>query len=197
VNLRHSGGYSRVLTYPTWQIADLPGNIVGFAEDGNWQALVLQEADGTLQQWRYVLPARWLFQRETLAPADSDVTPLLYAQYAEPLKLTLMGDEQDGVLLVKKPAKMGEFRVPYGASKNPPVVQAHNAILAVMTHDGYRAQCRVVDLASGVLKAELTLLDVQRPVMNLYDRHVMFGDSAGRLIDIDCATGVAQTLVVN
>ena len=123
--------------------------------------------------------------------------PLLYPQYVELLKLSLKGEEEESVLLVRKPAKQSEFRVPLGAFRDVPLAQAHNGMLAVMTHDGYRARCRVVDMASGVLRAELTLLGTERPLMHLYERHVIFGDAAGRLIDIDCASGAAQTLVVN
>lgn len=183
--------------YPTWQIADLPGAIIGFVEDSQWQVLLLQEPDGQLQQWRYVLPARRLLARETLPPYDSDVRLLLHGTDAAPLKLRLTGSPQDGALLVQKPGNLGEFRVPLGELKDWPVVKVHQSLIAVMTHDGYRAQCRIVDLSSGSIKADLTLLDAQRPLVNLYEQHVILGDGAGRLIDIDCVTGIAQSLTLS
>ncbi len=183
--------------YPTWQIADLPGKIVGFVEDHNWQALLLQEPDGQLQQWRYILPSRRLNQRDILAPFDSDVRAMLYAQHAEPLKISLMGDEQDSALLVRKAGKLGEFRLPLGELKGSPVLKVHGSWLAILTSDGYRARCRIVDVHAGTIRADLTLLGAQRPLVNLFERHAIFGDSLGRLIDIDFATGIAHSLIVN
>ena len=180
----------------SWQIADLPGQIVGFAEDGARQVLLLKNHEG-LEQWRYQLPARRLIQRDSVViePDVSYVIPC--AGQERPLDIILIGERDDLSLIVRKRVHADEFRVSLGAQAQAPKVQTHGAWLSVLTQDAFTARCRVFDLRTGVQKADLALLQADHPQVSLYEQNVVLFDRAGRLIDIDCATGLARTMVVN
>ena len=180
-----------------WQVADFPGKIIGFAEDRTRQVLLIAGPDG-LEQWRYLLPARRLNQRDSLGSPDSDLWNLLpYTVAEEPLKTYLLTDDAGTSLIVQKRSKSDEIRVALGALTKPPEVQAHGGWLTVSTCDGHASRCLVVDLRDGKTKADLFLLQSSHPRVHIDDQHILFVDRAGRVIDLDCQTGQMRTLVIN
>jgi hypothetical protein len=181
----------------TWQVAELPGPIVDFAEDGVYQVMLMDVPEG-IEQWRYMLPARRLFQRDGLPKPDSDVWRVVpCAAHTAPVKITLLSEGDEVTLIVRKQAVPGEFRLRLGALTNPPEIQIHRGWISALMTDRFVARCLVADLKDGSIKADLTLLQSEAPRVSLHDRHVVLVDRAGRLIDIDCDTGQSRTLIVN
>ena len=59
----------------SWQVADLPGQVVAFLEERGTQTLLLSTPDD-IQQWRYQLPARRLLQRDSFPHPRTEVLAL-------------------------------------------------------------------------------------------------------------------------
>jgi hypothetical protein len=173
-----------------WQIADLPGKVIGLHEGNEAQAILLHGSDG-IQQWRYALPSRRLFQRDLFdvpqglshaLPDSAGDTPLFLARTAE-----------------------GGFDLTPGKPLNLPVVPDGAAIchaaglLLFHWKDAGSGDWHgvAVELSQGRRVLELTLPRVREGGAVLHDGHLLAFDQDGRLIDIDLGNSNTRTLVLS
>jgi hypothetical protein len=209
-----------------WQVADLPGEIIMFDDDGREQTLLIASQD-SLQQWRYMLPARRLNQRDPLPLPDSDVWQLLpQPGWPEPLKLYLMPyqnaltlslvrgnrtaqygqgnliDPQTGQPLSGYKAKAAgskgeEVRIFLGQTTQDPRLELRDGWLMIVVEADGQQQCLVAEPTSGTVRARLYLPTPSEARARLQDGHVLFFNLQGGLIDLEVATCQVVTLGVS
>lgn len=209
-----------------WQVADLPGEIILFDDDGREQTLLIASQDG-LQQWRYMLPERRLNQRDPLPLPDSDVWQLLpHPGWPEPLKLYLMPyqnaltlslvrgnrtaqygqgnliDPQTGQPLSGYKAKAAgskgeEVRIFLGQTTQDPKLELRNGWLMICVETDGQQQCLVAEPTSGTVRARLHLPTPSEARARMQDGHVLFFNLQGGLIDLEVASCQVVTLGVS
>lgn len=175
-----------------WQVADLPGKICGFHEENNTQAILLYGPEG-LQQWRYALPARRLFQRD-LFEVPQDVSYALPNTAAE-MPFLLTRSEMGALMLTLMPAKRLDLpAIPPTAS-----CSLGQGMLFFHWNEGSGGdwRCAAVELGQGKRVLEVSLPRAQDGGMTLQDGHLLAFDQNGRLIDIEMSTGNSRTLVLS
>ena len=173
-----------------WQVADLPGKICGFHEENNTQAILLHGPDG-MQQWRYALPARRLFQRDLFdVPADvSDALP----NTAGDTPLFLARSEQGSVVL--QPAMHLDLpAIPPTANCCP-----GQGMLLFDWHDADSGDwhCVAVERVRGKRVLEIVLPQAQAGDVALQDGRLLAFDQNGRLIDLDLNASHSRTLLLS
>ena len=177
-----------------WQVADLPGKVIDFLDDGATQVILMAKAD-ELEQWRYALPSRRMGQRDTIALPAQDVTAVLaHAGSAEPLTLRFTQDAQ-GCALVVRCAAGRELAVELGHIEGAPTAQVQDGwllITALLTDGRYR--CQVVDRLLSQVVAQLYMPHPNQARVHAHGQHILVFDRSGRLLDVDCATGALRTL---
>ncbi|MYM90558.1 hypothetical protein GTP91_25720 [Rugamonas sp. FT82W] len=182
----------------SWQIADLPGQLAGFAEDQNGQAILLL-SETEMQQWRYALPARRLNQRDSFSPPERDIWQLLpNPGRDEPMALYLIDAEPGKTLRVRRGGGTPPFDFSLPDAGAAPRVTLRDRFLLVESRDaaGGNWCCRVFELMQGQMVAELRIAGAIEPGARLRGGHLLVFDRAGRLIDVDCATGKASTHIL-
>jgi hypothetical protein len=182
-----------------WQIADLPGQVIDFLDDGATQTILLAN-DQELQQWRYVLPARRLTQREVVPlPSDGSGTKVLaHGASTFPLLLSVT-ESADGTMLSARRPGRSHLLVALG-QVDPKSLKAEVKDGWLLVHSrsgegGYR--CQVVDRKVDAIVAELRLPLAQQPAVAAHDNHLLVFDRAGRLIDVDFATGTVRSMTLS
>jgi hypothetical protein len=173
-----------------WQVADLPGKISGFHEENNTQAILLHGPDG-MQQWRYALPARRLFQRDLFDVPQGVSFALPNTTGDTPLFLT--HSELGSVMLA--PAKPLDFpAIPPAAS----CCQGQGMLLFHWQEtDSGEWRCAAVERTQGKRVLEIVLPRAQAGGVALQDGHLLAFDQNGRLIDIDLSTSITRMLVLS
>jgi hypothetical protein len=84
-------------------VADLPGKVASYAEERHCQTILMTTPEG-IEQWRYLLPAWRLNQRDGWPLPDSDVWKVLAnANTGELFKIYLKSNEHGTTLMVCKP----------------------------------------------------------------------------------------------
>ena len=178
----------------TWQVADFPGELVAYAEEGLRQVVVIGTPEG-FEQWRYLLPQRRLNQRDCLAaPEKNDWKSLIHASSDEPVGLQLIPREEGTSLLVRQVARAAYFSIVLGKISAEPNVGIHGNWLLVVSEDGSEACCRVADLKDGRIAAEFRMPRADQARVRMHGEHILMFDRAGRLIDLDCRSGLVRTL---
>ena len=173
-----------------WQVADLPGKISGFHEENNIQAILLSGADG-LQQWRYALPARRLFQRDLFdvpqgvsfaLPNTAGDTPLFLARSAQ------------GSVMLAPATSLDLPAIPSTASCR----QGQGMLLFHWQDaDSGDWHCAVVERAHRKRVLEIALPRAQAGAVALQEGHLLAFDQNGRLVDVDLNTSNIRTLVLS
>jgi hypothetical protein len=177
-----------------WQVADLPGHIVHFLEDRQRQTILFDTPEG-LEQWRYMLPARRLSQRDGFAAPDSDVWRVLSGSNSNaPFKLSLLSSEQDTSLIVQREGHPRSAKLMLGAITQDPQVSIQDDWLLAVVDKGSSGSCLVADLQHANLKAALELPHAVFPRVRAHDGRILFFDRCGRLIDVDCSSGQVHSL---
>jgi hypothetical protein len=177
-----------------WQVADLPGRIIDFNEDRQRQTILFATPEG-LEQWRYMLPARRLNQRDGFAAPDSDVWRVLSGSNSNvPFKLSLLSSEQDTSLIIQRDGHPHSARLTLGAIARDPQVSIHGNWLLTVVDDGSSGSCLIADLQHANLKAALALPHAVCPRVRAHDDRILFFDRCGRLIDVDCSSGQVHSL---
>ncbi|MFB9245810.1 hypothetical protein IV454_17700 [Massilia antarctica] len=183
-----------------WQVADLPGAIHAYADRAGALTILLRVADG-LEQWSYELPGRQLRQRDWWSDiACSDQTWIANTWVlpgpsgAAPYVVTI--DRALGKILVRQ----------HGAPALPPVALGLNAPrkvlidgpwLVLVSEEDNSMCCRVVSLNDGVVRARIVLPHHSTAGFSFRNGRLLMFDQAGRLVDLDCGTGVASTLCLS
>ncbi|MES2295788.1 MAG: bpX6 domain-containing protein [Pseudomonadota bacterium] len=176
-----------------WQIADLPGAIVGFAEGAHYQAILLR-AEDKVEQWSYALPGRQMRQRDGWSVPESLWKLLPNAQCGAPYDLRLERAD-DGVRLhvggaiFTRPVVIG-----LGARVDGLAVSIVSDYFLIAVQLDEEAIFSVAQLATGVVKARVTMARSVEPRICMQGDHILMFDQAGRLVDIDISSGALKTL---
>lgn len=180
-----------------WQVKDLPGKIIGFAETPHGQAIVLAEGRG-VGQWRYELPARRLLQRDSWELEGQGVWGVFpNSGPPGPYALRLVYEEKGVNLAV---SCLGGTSAPNVLLENlpsAPVVQIRGGWLAAWAEYGDDMRCQVVDLLHGKVRSVISLPRGEHPRVRLDEDGILMFDRASRLVDIDCESSQLRTLVLS
>ncbi len=181
-----------------WQVADLPGKIIDFLDDGATQTILLAN-DRELQQWRYVLPARRLGQRDDVPlPPEGVAMVLAHGTSASPM-LVWIKDGADGTVLTASRPGGVELAFKLGLV-DPASLKAEikDGWLMVCTRTGDGLfRCHVANRNADKVVAELRLPQANHPGVAAHDGHVLVFDRNGRLIDVDIAAGSVRSLTLS
>lgn len=177
-----------------WQVADLPGPIIGFDQQGDGQALLLGGSGG-VEQWRYALPERRLLQRDDFALDDDTACVLPDAHNAAPLVLEVRqaDDGNDGVVLSLQ--RCGQARATRIAlpARGPLHATLHDGLVLLRFDAADGWHCQLVDI-NGRCLADVVLPGAAGAQANVHAGHLLAWDRAGRLVDIEIGTSLARTL---
>jgi hypothetical protein len=176
-----------------WQVRDLPGNIVGFTQQANAQAMLLA-GDSTLEQWRYALPERRLLGREEAIIKDRTWEVLPDCDADRCLQLELRQDPQDaqaGTLVLPQGVhgKGGKMPLRWTNALPRASLREHLLLLRFEAEDGWH--CQLVDFNCRVL-ADILLPEAAGAQAAMMDGHVLAWDRCGRLVDVEIATGAVR-----
>jgi hypothetical protein len=178
-----------------WQVADLPGKVIDFLDDGATQTILLAGAK-QLQQWRYQLPARRLCQRDVVADPPEGVSKVL-AHSASPTPLLLWERRSDSGTELASRLSGAERSVMLGMTDGAIRAEIKDGALLIHTL-GVDAvhTCRVFDKRADQVLAELRLPHAVHAGAAAHDGHVLLFDRAGRLIDVDLSRRTLHTLTL-
>jgi hypothetical protein len=173
-----------------WKVGELPGRILQFLQRDDDQLLLFALADGTVEQWRYLLPQRRLIQREQF-PVDRE-TEHVIAQVPHPCQFGLAAQEGAGSILTL--LSSSPQRAICTVGEQPGVSLSGDMILCSDAGpDGWRARLLT---KQGRLLAEVGLPLAMRPGAAVHQDHLLAWDACGRIVDIDLGTSAVHTLVL-
>lgn len=177
-----------------WQVAQLPGKVIDFLDDGVTQLILMAKAQ-ELEQWRYALPSRRMGQRDAIALPDMGVTQVCARTgYGGPFILTFSHGANGCSLLVTRDVGHS-LSVDLGSVIGEPTAQVQNEWLLVhaLLADG-RYRCQVIDAQLAGVVAELYVLRPNEARVRAHDGHILVFDRSGRLLDVECTTRALRTL---
>jgi hypothetical protein len=181
----------------SWQVADLPGQVIAFLEERGTQTLLLSTSDD-IQQWRYQLPARRLLQRDSFPHPRSKALALLpHSAHAAPAVVREVGGPY-----ISLQVQHGDGAAPFTIALQvlalfPEVVQTGGFLLInSYPNDDDLLECLVADGDSGKVLARLSLDQCTAARVHLDDGHILLFDQAGRLIDIGVGDSSVHTLTL-
>lgn len=171
----------------SWQVGDLPGNIVAYAGCTRTQAMLIASGDD-VQQWRYALPTRRLTQRDSFPLPTQDVWRLLpNPDRKEPLTLKLLVRDDLAILGVHQGNGFPDFEIPLPALKNEPTVSLKEDLLLIRYQVNLSANwyCIIVDIQSHKTLIEIEIANALAPQFRASANTILVFDQAGRLLHID------------
>ncbi|MBD8528860.1 MULTISPECIES: bpX6 domain-containing protein [unclassified Massilia] len=175
-----------------WQVADLPGEIIGFAAQGKHEALLLR--DGTrVAQWRYALPARRLVGRDAVDVPDGAFAVLPDCDGEMPVVLGAAGAIADGTAYLSTQTEDGmsaQFAWPHDRL---PQASLHVNCLLLRVDDSDGWHCQWMNF-SGKLLADIVLPDALAPQATVHGGHLLAWDRRGRVVDIALADAAVRML---
>ncbi|NHZ89172.1 hypothetical protein F2P45_09100 [Massilia sp. CCM 8733] len=178
-----------------WQVADLPGPVVSYADRAGALTMLLQVDDG-IEQWSYEQPGRHLRQRDwwsdiawyegmSILPGPAGEAPYLAT-----------ADWMNEQLLVVQHGKPTPVTVALG-SNTPRTVLIDGKWLVLIAAVEQAVCCQIVTLADGKLRARVEFAQDDEARFSFHDGRLLVFDRAGRLVDIDCASGLAHSLCLS
>ncbi len=177
-----------------WQIADLPGRIFAYSESTQAQTLLIDASDG-IEQWRYLLPARRLNQRDSWSVPDSDVWRMLPVNNAdEPAKLYLKSNASSNAVMLAKSSMVASFEVNTGLSEDEPIVHLEDGLLFVASTNEEITMWEIRSLAQGKCLLKLALPAADHTRVHVQQEHILLFDRAGRLVEINRQNGQARAM---
>lgn len=180
-----------------WQVADLPGKIIDFYDNGATQTIVMAN-QRELEQWCYSLPGRRLTQRDVISRPGEDVSHILaHSHSAHPLLVTVMKSDLLCFILLRRPQGSS---LDLDVSIEPSGIRVDvrdGWIVVQYTDDDGILRWKIVDLWVNQCVAELSMRDALHPGVSANDMHILLFDRAGRLLDIDCATSKVHGLTLS
>jgi hypothetical protein len=181
-----------------WQVADLPGEIAAFAEEGEVQTLLLR-TPGHVEQWRYALPARRLVQRDSFPFSDEPILMLADCQRDAPMALSQVQADGIAAIQVARGGHTVRVQMPAPALASWQKAQLESGWLLLPNNDDTDGQwrCTVVDPGQGKNVATLTFPLARQAVVHAHDGHILAFDLAGRLLDLDCSAGTVHALTLS
>lgn len=177
-----------------WQVADLPGPVIAYADRAGALTVLLQVDDGC-EQWSYEQPGRQLRQRDWWNDMARDDGLRLQpgAAGAAPYQLSIDHGRND--LLLDQHGRSRLARVPLERAMPGALAVAGNWL--VLTEENDTARCRIVSLPDGRERACIVFGQRDGIGFSFHDERLLVFDRAGRLVDLDCATGLAHTLCLS
>ncbi|MDQ1831866.1 bpX6 domain-containing protein [Massilia scottii] len=178
-----------------WQVASLPGVIDGYADRAGALTILLRVPDG-FEQWSYQQPGRHLRQRDWWSDIawSEGMRMLPGPSGAAPFLVTI--DRVFEQILVKQHGLPALPPVALGLSA-PSKVLIDGKWLVLVGEEERSMCCRIVSLNDGVERARIVLPQHSSGRFSFHDGRLLVFDQAGRLIDVDCETGVASTLCLS
>jgi hypothetical protein len=179
-----------------WQVADLPGKVIDFCDDGVMQTILIA-GEKELQQWRYALPARRLCQRDTVPMPGAGVAKVMAHPKSTAPMLIHVSENGAGMTVALRQPGGSELVLQLGSLNAGLKVDLKDGWLAVHSHasDG-QYLCQVVDKIVCKVVAEIRLEHADQARISAHDGHLLLFDRAGRLLDIDCAMGTVHSLTL-
>jgi len=180
-----------------WQVADLPGKVVDFLDNGASQTVLISGPDG-LEQWRYMLPERRLAQRDSItAPSDDVAKVMAHAASTFPMQVRVTQNDAGVTLSARRPGGT-ELQIALGAINDALAVEIKDGWLVVLSHiGGGQCRCLVADRNVNKIVADLRLMHADHPAISANDNHLLLFDRAGRLLDIDTTTAKVHSLTLS
>jgi hypothetical protein len=183
----------------TWQVADLPGQIQAFAQSSAAQVLLIASGN-ELEQWRYLLPARRLYQRDLIQSIDSDVWRVLASpNNDEPLRVYLLESEDKGNVTLRARrihASSPEIKVEIGRVEHVHQVLLEDDWLILVTTANDVATAHVIEARTGTMKARLHMPGSSEPRCRVHMGHLLMFDQAGRLIALHILTSTVRLVTM-
>ena len=173
-----------------WQVADLPGEVIGFAAHGKHEALLLRDG-AHVEQWRYALPARRLCGRDRLDIPDGAFAVLPYCDGDEPVLLQSVVSAGDEVRLMIQ-AMDYEFGFAWPHAQLPQA-SLHQGHLLLRFEDGDGWHCQWINF-NGEVRADIVLPDAVAPRAAVYGGHLLAWDRRGRVVDVELGTAAVRML---
>ncbi len=175
----------------SWQVADLPGEIVAYADDGNFQ-VVLLKVGYTVEQWSYAQPGRQLRQRESWEHSEVGNDALMPSTaLGAPYCVTVAREASGARLHIGRLGAGVDVDLALGALEDCRVFQRYNWLFIVAV-EGDQMRCLVLN-RSGQTKAIVTMEQADNVRVCVQGDHILVFDRAGRLLDIDSLSGQVQT----
>jgi len=177
----------------SWQVADLPGDIAAYADDGSYQVILMKVADG-VEQWSYAQPGRQLRQRESweYSGAEADTSYLLPSTVlGAPYRITVQREASCARLRMGRHGAGNDFEIVLGVGEDINAFMRHGWLFIVAIEDN-NTRCLVLN-KSGQTKAIVTMEQTEDVRICVQGDHILIFDCAGRLFDIDSHTGQVKT----
>jgi hypothetical protein len=176
-----------------WQVADLPGTVCGFVQQGDHQALVMRQG-ASVEQWRYALPARRLLGRDGATLAETTFAALPDCRQDAPVLLGFVASGRDNgaacLSLFSVEGYNEEVAWPYDGI--PHASLHHDSLLLRFEgDDGWH--CRLLDLDLTTV-ADIVLPEAVAPRATVQAGHLLAWDRRGRVVDVVIDTGIVRTL---
>jgi hypothetical protein len=176
-----------------WQVADLPGTVIGFVQQGEYQALVMmtgrQRRTMALRAARAApARARWRLLAETTFAALPD------CRQDAPVLLGFVASGRDNgaacLSLFSVEGYNEEVAWPYDGI--PHASLHHDSLLLRFEgDDGWH--CRLLDLDLTTV-ADIVLPEAVAPRATVQAGHLLAWDRRGRVVDVVIDTGIVRTL---
>lgn len=183
-----------------WQVADLPGQVRALSVKTNVEQVVLEDARGNMELWRYSLPLRRLLARGEAMPQRPPNTALrLLNPNGGVIDITMAPDDQGRSCIAYRLHTRTFPLDPVPAHADVTgdvhaVVDASWMLLCVSGHK--RSQLYVVSLGDGQVRAKLGWPAQAQPQIRLCEGHCLVFDTQGRLWSMDTASSVASSLTL-
>lgn len=174
-----------------WQVGDLPGTVIGFAQQGQHEALLLRQGT-TVEQWRYALPARRLLGRDDVSLPENTVAvfPDVHRDSPVLLQVAEAGEGHARCLILSPDDHGAEIDWPHAQM---PQASLHDGLLLLRFDADGEWRCQAMG-SHGKLVADLVLPDALHARAALHAGHLLVWDRRGRVLDVDIATGEVRTL---
>jgi hypothetical protein len=177
-----------------WQVADLPGKVFDFHDDGKEQVILMQGAQG-LQQWRYSLPARRMLQRDLIDIPDKDIVRVMGVPTCTvPAMVRVVGEGEDRSLhIALSHGALLKFVIGSPAAQPGIATQDGWVMVSSVGEDGLFI-CTVADKRMQKIVTELRIAQADGAGVCAHDRHILVFDRCGRLLDVDSQTSAVISL---
>jgi hypothetical protein len=174
-----------------WQVADLPGTVIGFAQQDQHEALLLRQGT-TVAQWRYALPARRLLGRDDVSIPENTVAVLPDCHSDSPVlvQVAAAGDGQARCLVLGSNEHATEIDWPHAQL---PQASLHDGLFLLHFSAEGGWCCRAMGY-DGRTVADLVLPDALEPRAALHGGHLLAWDQRGRVVDVDADSGEVRML---
>ena len=182
----------------SWQVGDLPGNIVAYTGDIKSQTMLIA-SDEDVQQWRYALPSRRLMQRDSFPLPMEGIWRLLPNPASqEPLILKLLRRDEPAILHIFKSGNGSHFELPLHALADEPDVSLKEGLLLIQ-YQSSATDCRhciVIDIHSLKTLADIKITHSILSQVKVSANCILLFDQVGRLLIIERSSSQCRILNV-